>query len=160
MIVIVMGVMGSGKTTVGKKLAQAWGCPFFDADDFHSPENKHKMSRGVPLTDEDRKPWLEKLAVLSQNWNRKHSRTVLACSALKQRYRDLLSGGLPVKWVYLKGDQDLTRKRLENRAGHFAFPGLLRDQFDVLEEPVDAVVADILKNPDEIVESLKVQLEK
>jgi gluconokinase len=159
LIIIVMGVMGSGKTTVGKKLADALGCPFFDADDYHPAANKEKMSGGIPLTDEDRKPWLENLAALSQNWNRQFPKTVLACSALKQQYRDLLSCSLTVKWVFLKGNQDLIRKRLESRSGHYASLEILGDQFAVLEEPKDAVVVDIRESPDKIVENLTVQLE-
>jgi gluconokinase len=118
------------------------------------------MARGVPLTDEDRKPWLENLANLSQNWTQKYAVAVLACSALKQSYRDLLSGGRPVKWVYLKGDQAMIRQRLESRPGHFASLEILNDQFAVLEEPKDAVVVDIRESPDKIVESLIVQLKE
>jgi carbohydrate kinase (thermoresistant glucokinase family) len=158
-IVIVMGVMGSGKTTVGKKLAESLDCPFFDADDFHPAANKEKMSRGVSLTDVDRQPWLENLAVLSLNWNRHYSKVILACSALKQRYRNLLSSGLPVKWVYLRGEMELIRERLESRPGHFASLEILGDQFAALEEPKDAVVVDIRESPDKIVEGLNAQLE-
>jgi carbohydrate kinase (thermoresistant glucokinase family) len=160
LIIILMGVMGSGKTTVGQKLASALKCPFYDADDYHPIANKQKMSRGVPLTDEDRRPWLENLALLSQNWNRRYPKMVLACSALKQEYRNTLAGSLPVKWVFLKGNQDLIRPRLEKRTGHFASLEILQDQFDVLEEPENAVMVDIRDNPDKIVASLIEQLEK
>src|ERR1039457_2137969 len=111
MVIVLMGVSGSGKTTVGKKAAEKLACPFFDADDFHSAENKAKMGRGLALTDEDRRPWLQTLSDEMKKWNKKNSFTILACSALKQKYRDLLSQDVPVRWVYLKGERSLIQRR-------------------------------------------------
>ncbi len=151
MIIVVMGVTGAGKTTVGRKLAQGLGASFYDADDFHSQGNKDKMGRGMALTDEDRRPWLETLHGLMEQWREKKNSLVLACSALKQKYRDLLSAGLDVKWVYLKGDPETIRQRIEKRQGHFAGPAILESQFAALEEPSDAVVVDLREDPDTIV---------
>lgn len=154
MIIVLMGVTGSGKTTVGRKLANALGCPFYDADDFHPPVNKEKMGRGIPLTDEDRRPWLEILRAKIEEWGRGKATAVLACSALKQKYRDLLSAGLEVKWVYLKGDWETIRQRIEGRKGHFAGSQLLDSQFEALEEPDDAVVIDVQNDPGAIVSQI------
>lgn len=146
-----MGVTGSGKTTVGRKLAGRLGGLFYDADDFHSPANKEKMGRGIALTDDDRLPWLQTLHDQMKNWSWEKGSPVLACSALKQKYRDLLSAGLDVKWIYLKGDRETIRQRIENRSGHFAGSQLLDSQFAALEEPNDAVVIDLREDPDTIV---------
>ena len=158
MVIILMGVTGSGKTTIGQKLAQALNCPFQDADDHHSVANREKMARGLALTEEDRRPWLETLAGKIREWNKERALTVLACSALKQSYRDLLSKGEVVRWVYLKGDRELVRKRLEGRQGHFADARLLESQFDLLEEPKNAVVVDIGGELDKIVLRLTQEL--
>jgi gluconokinase len=155
MVIILMGVTGSGKTTIGQKLAAVLSCPFFDADEHHSLASREKMSRGEPLTEEDRKPWLESLAVKIREWNKKDPLTVLACSALKQSYRDLLSNGEVVHWVYLKGDRELIRRRLEGRQGHFADARLLESQFALLEEPRNAMVVDIGEESDKLVNRLK-----
>ena len=154
MIIVLVGVAGSGKTTVGRKLAEALDGPFYDADDFHSPANKEKMGRGIPLTDEDRLPWLQVLHAQMTEWGKGKSPAVLACSALKQKYRDLLSAGLDVKWVYLKGDPEILRRRMEGRKGHFAGPQLLASQFAALEEPKDAVEVDIQETPGAIVRQI------
>jgi carbohydrate kinase (thermoresistant glucokinase family) len=154
MIIVLMGVAGSGKTTVGKSLSQALDCPFFDADDFHPPSNKEKMSRGVPLTDEDRKPWLAILRNEIENWEKKGPIAVLACSALKQSYRDLLSNGIKVQWVFLKGSQEAIEQRMKERKGHFAGSDLLKSQFETLEEPVQAIVLDALQKPDFLVQQI------
>lgn len=153
MIIVLMGVSGSGKTTVGRKLAAALSCPFHDGDDYHSREAKEKMSRGVALADEDRAPWLQTLAGEMKKWEAKGPLSILACSALKQKYRDLLSQEAPVQWVHLKGDKALIRSRLEARQGHFA-KDLLDSQFEVLEEPKEAMVIDISPDSDKIVEAL------
>jgi carbohydrate kinase (thermoresistant glucokinase family) len=159
MIIILMGVLGSGKTTIGRKLAGALGCPFYDADDFHPQANREKMGLGVPLTDEDRKPWLEILADEMKKWTVETSWTVLACSALKQKYRDILSLAGAVQWVYLKGDLETVQERVGKRLDHFAKTNLLESQFGILEEPADAILVDIRKEPDiivdEIVEAVK-----
>jgi len=143
MVLILMGVSGSGKTSVGLKLAERLGCPFYDADAFHPQSNREKMARGIPLTDGDREPWLDRLARLITQWNREAPLSVLACSALKRSYRDKLAGGGEVRWVYLKGDRELIQKRLAGRSGHFLDPALLDSQFDILEEPIDAITINI-----------------
>ena len=160
MVIILMGVMGSGKTTIGIRLAAALGCPFHDSDDHHSDESKQKMTSGEPLTDKDRKPWLENLAALIGKWNRQSPVSVLACSALKREYRDLLSSGNEVRWVYLKGPVDLVKARLAQRRGHFADPRLLESQYAILEEPRDAIVVDIGEGPDQMVEKILATLKR
>lgn len=154
MIVILMGVSGSGKTTIGRKLAQDLKGPFYDADNYHSPANREKMGRGIPLTDEDRISWLQILHDEMKIWDAENSRTFLACSALKQKYRDQLSEGLAVQWVYLKGDKEVLRQRLQGRKDHFAGPQLLESQMEALEEPSNALLVDIRKEPDTIVKQL------
>jgi gluconokinase len=148
MIVILMGVTGTGKTTVGKLLAELTGWPFHDADDFHSPANVEKMRSGVPLTDADRWPWLDSLNALLRAAQAKGESAILGCSALKQRYRDRLQQGLEdVRWVYLKGDIELIRSRLQARKGHYMNPALLQSQFDALEPPRDALDIEIDAEP-------------
>jgi gluconokinase len=154
MIIIVMGVTGSGKTSEGVLLAQRLGWEFADADDFHSAANKDKMHRGIPLTDEDRIPWLEAMHdKLAQSAAESHN-IVLACSALKRSYRELLLRGLDACVVYLKGTYDLIARRLRERKGHFADEHILAAQFADLEEPNDAVVVDITPPPEAIVDEI------
>jgi carbohydrate kinase (thermoresistant glucokinase family) len=137
-ILIVMGVAGSGKSTVGRLLAERLGWPFLDGDDLHPTESVEKMRRGVPLTDADRLPWLERLAELI----RQRESAVLACSALKESYRRILSGGDPrVRFVYLRADPALLASRLEKRTGHFFARTLLDSQLATLEEPAPASTA-------------------
>jgi carbohydrate kinase (thermoresistant glucokinase family) len=157
MVYIVMGVSGSGKTTVGKGLADALGMPFYDADDYHPPSNRRKLQEGIPLGDGDRLPWLEELAGEIRRWDGERG-AVLACSALKQKYRDLLSAGSGVRWIYLRGDRETIRKRLQERTSHFASPSILDSQFADLEEPVNALAADIRRSPGEIVNALLQQI--
>jgi gluconokinase len=154
MIIVLMGVAGSGKTTIGGKLALAMGCPFYDGDDYHSPGNREKMARGIPLTDGDRSSWLRTLHGEMKIWERENPLTLLACSALKQKYRDLLSDRTVVRWIYLKGDAGILRQRLGERQGHFAGPDLLESQFQILEEPTDAIVVDVGQEPGRIVKQL------
>jgi len=136
MVVIVMGVTGSGKTTIAQAVAVAKHWQFVDADDFHPAANKAKMARGEPLTDGDRLPWLQILHTEIQHWLATGQSTTLACSALKRSYRDLLSAHhRDVKFVYLKGSYDLIAQRLSQRQGHFAKLDLLQSQFATLEEP-------------------------
>ena len=158
-IIYVMGVSGSGKTTVGKKLAQKMGLPFFDADDFHSAANKQKMTAGVPLTDEDRQAWLNKMNQAARE-QAKLSGAVFGCSALKERYRAVLSSGImiPLYWVFLQGSFELIKKRMEERKDHFMPPDLLSSQFADLEIPDKSITIDITKTPDEIVDSIISQL--
>ena len=150
-----MGVSGSGKTTIGQGVAEALDWGFSDADDFHSPANVRKMKSGMPLTDEDREPWLRDLRAAIERWKRREPGHVLACSALKGSYREILRQNDPdVKFVYLQGSFDLIARRLKERKGHFFDPALLRSQFDALETPEDALVFDISKKPDEIIAAI------
>jgi len=158
MIVIVMGVTGSGKTTVGKMLAERLKSEFADADDFHSAANKDKMHRGIPLTDADRLPWLVSIHEYLAKAGSEHRSIVLGCSALKQSYRAILSDGLPVQLVYLKGTYEVIDEHLRARKGHFADDKILAAQFADLEEPTDAIVADVRLAPDQIVEEIYKQL--
>jgi gluconokinase len=158
---IVMGVSGSGKTTVGEMLARRLGWDFFDGDEFHPPENVAKMAAGVPLADEDRAPWLARLHDLLAGTLRVGRHPILACSALKARYRDvLLAGTAGVRVVYLKGSYDLILARMQNRPGHYMKPGMLRSQFDALEEPPDAWTADAAEPPEKIVEGILRMMKK
>ena len=150
LVIVVMGVVGAGKTTVGILLAQKLGWQFADGDDFHSPENKNKISRGIALTDVDRAPWLAALRRAIERWNAEGRNVVLACSALKRVYRDELQTG-NVKFVYLKGNYDLISARLRARHGHFATESILKSQLADLEEPTEAIVVCIDKAPEAIV---------
>ena len=159
LVVVLMGVAGSGKTTIGRKLAAAWGANFYDADDFHSPTNVAKMRRGVPLTDADRKLWLEALRELVRACLQRDERSVLACSALKAKYRAYLVIDERVQLVYLKGDFALISKRLARRRGHFMKADLLASQFAALEEPRSALRVDVAASPAEIVKTIKERLQ-
>ena len=153
MVLILMGVSGCGKTTVGKHLSKALQMPFYDADDFHPPENVEKMSKGTPLDDEDRQPWLEQLHQMIIKWNRKDG-AILACSALKKPYRQTLRGDLDkneLQFIYLKGSAELIRERLKNREGHYMPAGLLNSQFRDLEEPSDVLTVGIDRPVQDIV---------
>jgi gluconokinase len=156
--VIVMGVSGSGKTTIGQALAKRLGWAFYDADKFHPPANVAKMSSVTPLTDADREPWLEALNELIANNLREHLSLVLACSALKEKYRRHLAKGheKQICLVYLKGDFETIYTRMQTRQ-HFMKPAMLQSQFDTLEEPVDAIVIDIRQNHNEIIEDILVR---
>jgi gluconokinase len=134
--VVVMGVAGAGKSTIGEALARRLGCEFRDADSFHPPANIAKMKSGVPLSDEDRWPWLQAIALWISDRRATGQLGVVTCSALTRRYRDVLTGGQSdVRLVYLKGDMALIGARLGARQGHFMPPALLQSQFDALEEP-------------------------
>ena len=151
MIVVLMGVAGSGKTTVGRRLADALGCSFVEGDAFHPSASVEKMKRGAPLTDADRMPWLDALRQHLDGLAAQGQSAVVACSALKAAYRARLLDGLPeARLVYLRGDYDLIRQRLEKRPEHFFRPALLRSQFDALEEPADALAIDIGPPPESI----------
>jgi carbohydrate kinase (thermoresistant glucokinase family) len=134
-ILIIFGVSGAGKTTVGELLARELGWHFYEADDFHSPANIEKMRRGIPLTNDDRWPWLENLRELIERCVAASENAVLACSALKRAYRKHLRVSAEVKLVFLHGDYALVVEHLHHRRGHFMNPGLLRSQFADLEEP-------------------------
>jgi carbohydrate kinase (thermoresistant glucokinase family) len=134
--IVVMGVAGAGKSTIGEALAERLGCAFRDADSFHPPANIAKMKSGMPLSDEDRWPWLQAIARWIDERRAAGQLGVVTCSALKRRYRDVLTGGQgDVRLVYLKGDMALIGARLGARQGHFMPPALLQSQFDALEEP-------------------------
>ncbi|HUN88534.1 MAG TPA: gluconokinase [Terriglobales bacterium] len=154
MIYIVMGVEGVGKTTIGIALAKQLGFAFEDADKYHSAANIEKMSQGIPLTDADRIPWLEGMHRMLIGYQHGSFGVVLACSALKQQYRDLLGKDLTVTWIYLKASPEAIRQRIEHRHGHYAKQDLLKSQFETLEEPTDAVIVDANRAPDEIVSDI------
>jgi len=154
MILLVMGVAGSGKTTVGEMLAKRLTWTYLEADDFHSPANKEKMCRGEHLTDTDRLPWLDAIHAELQGQDAQGKNVVLACSALNETYRQRLMEGLDVKLVYLRGSKELIAERLRQRTGHFAGEAILDDQFAVLEEPQNALVIDIAEPPEKIVEEI------
>lgn len=152
-VVVLMGVSGSGKTTIGKALAEATNGKFFDADDFHPPENLEKMRAGIPLTDADRWDWLERLKKLiakqDDGW------VFLACSALKESYRAVLeSGGKDVRFVFLNGNKALIRERMKECRGHFMPGALLDSQFETLEIPRDALVVDVSESPEMLVRQI------
>jgi len=150
MVILLMGTTGAGKSTVGKLLAARLGWAFLDADDFHPPENIEKMKRGIPLTDADRLPWLEKIHAELVRLSSAGENAVLACSALKQSYRDRLSAGIEMRIVYLRGSYEEMRRHIEHRHGHFAGESILAGQFADLEEPKDALVLDVSRTPDEL----------
>lgn len=158
MIVIVMGVVGSGKTTVGQLLAEKLGWKFADADDFHSSVNVEKIRRGIPLSDEDRGPWLKSLRSAIEGWISQKKSVVLACSALKRSYRLELDVGPEVRFVYLNGSAALIAQRLRSRHGHFADGKILASQMADLEEPEGAVVIDISATPAQIVSEIREKL--
>ncbi|MBE9037997.1 gluconokinase [aff. Roholtiella sp. LEGE 12411] len=156
MIVLVMGVSGSGKTTIGLLLADALHWEFKDADAFHSPANIEKMRLGIPLSDADRIPWLQDLQRAIAQWLQEDKNVVLACSALKASYRQfLLLDSDRIKLVYLKGSFEVIQNRLQERHNHFMSEKLLKSQFDALEEPPDAISADVSDPPEMIVDYLK-----
>lgn len=155
MVVVVMGVAGSGKTTVGKRLAEELGWPFFDADDFHPPENVEKMRRGLGLTDADREPWLDALAAKIRALVAARESAVLACSALKQSYRDRLAVDPAVRFVHLTGTRELLRHRLEERKGHYAHADLLDSQLAALEPSPGVPTFDVAPSPEAIVAAIR-----
>ena len=154
MIIAVMGTTGSGKTTVGSLLAKRLGWEFVDADDLHSPANNEKMHQGIPLTDADRTPWLQEIHRRIEQWLAEKRDVVLACSALKASYRELLWRAGEVNLVYLKGTYALIHDRLLARHGHFTGQQILASQFETLEEPTDAVTVDISASPEQIVDEI------
>ena len=155
-----MGVTGCGKTTVGAMLAEVCVWDFHDADDFHPAENVAKMKSGAPLNDEDRWPWLERLNTFLLDSERRGKSLVLACSALKQVYRDRLARGCAAaRFVFLDGDKELIRARLLARQGHYMNPTLLDSQFAILERPQEALRLDVAESPAELVRSIRKRLE-
>lgn len=158
MIILMMGVSGAGKTTIGKLLASALGWEFADADDYHSATNIEKMRSGMPLTDADRAPWLESLHALIAGWIAEGKNAVLACSALKQAYRDFLRIGPEVCILYLRVTPEVLRRRLLARRGHFMTEVMLTSQLATLEEPKDAVVIDADGDPEGVVAEILARL--
>lgn len=153
-----MGVVGAGKTTVGQLLANKLGWQFADADDFHPKENVEKMRNGISLTDGDRDPWLAALRDAIDHWNTSGKNVILACSALKQSYRETLKVG-DVTFVYLKASRDLILSRLRSRHGHFATESILDTQFADLEEPKHAIAVSAAPTPDAIVDEILTRLQ-
>lgn len=161
MILIAMGVSGAGKSRIGEMLAERLHCSFTDGDAFHSAANKEKMHHGIPLTDDDRWPWLRTIRAAIEEKQRAGETAVFTCSSLKRSYRDILRKGDSDVWfVYLKGSMDTLRERLKTRTGHFFDPSLLQSQLDTLEEPGEdeAVEVSIDLAPEQIVESVLAQL--
>jgi gluconokinase len=158
LIIVIMGVAGSGKTTIGSLLAQQLGWQFADADSFHSAENIERIRQGIALTDEKRAPWLHAIREAMLQWVAEKRSVVLACSLLKRIYREQLYHGPEAKLVYLKGDYKLIYERLSQRKGHFAGSDLLASQFETLEEPSDAITVDVNRTPEEIVTEIRGKL--
>lgn len=160
MIILVMGVSGSGKTTIGKLLAASLGWQFYDADAFHSVANVEKMRQGIPLTESDRQPWLATLQQTIRQWLQAEQNVVLACSALKASYRQqLLQDPTQMRMVYLQGPMDLLQQRLQERRNHFMGSDLLPSQFQTLEEPEDAIKVEITQSPAAIVGQIRTALD-
>ena len=158
MIIQVIGVSGCGKTTIAQKLSGVLGLPYYDADDFHPQENIDKMSRGEPLDDEDRAPWLQTLSKNLQDWE-KTGGAILACSALKEKYRKVLGQGLELcHWIILEGSYDTILARMNKRKDHYMSGKLLKSQFEALEVPDYGIHIDIEKSPNEIIEIIKSNL--
>jgi len=155
MYLIIMGVSGSGKSTIGQMLSAQLGWPFYDGDDYHPPANIAKMSAGIPLTDQDRAQWLETLAGLIRSGTAAGANGIIACSALKQAYRQILSAPAPqqVRFVYLKGSYAVILERMQRRS-HFMKPEMLASQFTTLQEPEDALTFEISLPPAEIVQGV------
>jgi gluconokinase len=159
MVILLVGVSGSGKTTLGRRLAADLGWAFYDADDFHPAASVAKMSQGVPLTDEDRWPWLDAIQAHIHACLARGERAVVTCSALKQVYRErLLRDNAGARIVYLKGDYAVIAQRLKGRRGHFMPPGLLDSQFAALEEPQGVITVDIAQGPARCVAQIRREL--
>jgi gluconokinase len=157
-VILLMGVSGAGKTTVGQLLASGLGWDFVDGDDYHSPVNVEKMRNGIPLTDADREPWLETLRALIAGWIASGKNAVLACSALKRVYREKLQVAPEVRIVFLKGTPQLLQQRLRTRQGHYMSERMLASQLAALEEPKDALTIEIDRSLTEIVSEIRAKL--
>jgi gluconokinase len=160
MVIVLMGVSGSGKTTVGRILASELGWTFLEGDDFHPAENVGKMRGGIPLSDEDRRPWLQALQRRVEEACERDENIVLACSALKDVYRDFLERSDPacVRFVYLSGSEELIRERLERRTGHFMDPALLGSQFEALQPPEGEIEVDVAPAPEVVAAEIRRKL--
>ena len=155
-VLYVMGVSGCGKTTIGKKLSEKYDIPFFDGDDYHPKKNIDKMSSGRPLNDDDRQEWLATLNALAITQLKEETGAIIACSALKEKYRTTLTKEIETKatFVYLQGSFEDISNRLSKRKGHFMPAGLLQSQFEILEEPQDAITISIHLTPEEAVSAI------
>lgn len=160
-VAVLMGVSGVGKTTVGRAVARRLGWEFFDADDFHPEANVEKMRRGIPLTDEDRSGWLDELTSLIARLHREGRSAIVACSALKQKYRDRLRHGINgAVVVYLRASNDIVEKRIRARPGHFFDAALLESQYDALEEPDDAFTIDATRPLAAVIDAVTSHLDR
>ena len=159
-VYVVMGVSGCGKTTVGQALADKLGCPFYDGDDFHPAENVAKMAGGLPLDDDDREPWLARLHDLLSEHLVKRETAVLACSALKKKYRDQLRVNDETRFIFLRGSFDLIWERMQARQNHYMKADMLQSQFDTLEPPGadEALIVDIDQDIERVLELIEKQL--
>ncbi|MHC4187502.1 MAG: gluconokinase [Planctomycetota bacterium] len=153
MIIVIMGICSCGKTLIGQMLAEKLSLPFYDADDFHPQSNIVKMKSQIPLDDNDRFPWLEAMARQIPKWQ-SGGGAVLACSALKEFYRDILRKQGEVKFIFLKGTKDIILNRMKDRQDHYMPTSLIDSQLKILEEPHDAITIDIEKTPDQIVDEI------
>ncbi len=159
MIYIITGVCGSGKTLIGKSLSDSLQIPFFDGDDFHAPDMVEKMRQGIPLNDADREPWLRSLANHIRSWE-ENGGAVLACSALKEKYRKILRsiGEDELTWILLSGTKQLIEGRMRKRKDHYMNPGLVDSQFAALEVPEYGLKIDVSVSPSDIVQNILEQL--
>lgn len=159
MIIVLMGVSGSGKSTVGSLLAARLGCAFFEGDDFHPAENIQKMSRGIALSDEDRLPWLARIKREIDSYSAQRCDAVWACSALRRQYREILADGVSdIRFVYMKGDEEVIRERMDARRNHYMRATMLASQLASLEEPDNAIVVDIRNSPGDVVSRIVFEL--
>ena len=158
-IILLMGPTGSGKTTIGEMLGRELGWKFADGDGFHSKANVEKMAHGIPLTDEDRGPWIEAIRAAIIGWIAASENVIVGCSALKKSYRERLCVNENVKLVYLKGSYELLVQRVHARKGHFAGEDLVKSQFADLEEPEDAVIVEVAPAPAVIVGEIRQRLQ-
>jgi gluconokinase len=158
MVILLMGVSGSGKTTIGQMLSGQLNWPFIDGDSLHSAGNIAKMAAGIPLTDDDRAPWLQSIHAVIERWQAQHKNGIVASSALKEQYRQILLTSSETKLVYLRGSYDLIYSRMQHRPGHYMKPEMLQSQFATLEDPKDAIVVDISLSAEQIVSTIRQKL--
>jgi gluconokinase len=158
MVILLMGVSGSGKTTIGQMLSGQLNWPFIDGDSLHSAGNIAKMAAGIPLTDDDRAPWLQSIHAVIERWQAQNKNGIVASSALKEQYRQILLTSSETKLVYLRGSYDLIYSRMQHRPGHYMKPEMLQSQFATLEDPKDAIVVDISLSAEQIVSTIRQKL--
>jgi gluconokinase len=158
MVILLMGVSGSGKTTIGQMLSAQLNWPFIDGDRLHSAENIAKMAAGIPLTDQDRAPWLQSIHAAIERWRVQQQNGIVASSALKEQYRQILLTSPDIKLVYLRGSYHLIYSRMQHRPGHYMKAEMLQSQFAALEEPKDAIVVDIAPSAEQVVSTIRQKL--